>query len=198
MSLRSVATSLIAMLCCMGLGSAASADTVIIYWDNVALNYIQRDSGPAVASPTLATMHTAMYDAWTAYDPKAVPTRANGILKRPPEEMTDSNKMEAISFAARRTLVYLFPSMASRIDAALAELGYDLEDASNADTATPSGIGNVAASAVVARYGLNRLLGDFSHLRYGAANTLHSYDGTDAWQLVDRGSVLVVQQAAER
>jgi hypothetical protein len=99
----------------------------------------------------IAVMHAAMYDAWTAYDPIAVPSRSNGILKRPPEEITDANKIEAISFAARKALVALLPSMASSIDAALTRLGYDLEDAASADTATPAGIGNVAADAIVAR-----------------------------------------------
>jgi Domain of unknown function (DUF6851) len=131
---------------------AASADTVSIYWDSVALNHIQQTGFQSeIAMRMLAVMHAAMYDAWTAYDPVAVPSRPNGILKRPPEEYTDANKIEAVSFAARKALVELLPSMRPSIDAALTRLGYDLEDSGSADTSTPAGIGNVAADAVVAR-----------------------------------------------
>jgi hypothetical protein len=130
----------------------ASADTICAYWDNVALGHIQQTGfQPQFAVRMMAAMHAAMYDAWTAYDPVAVPSRPNGILKRPPEENTDANKIEAISFAARKALVDLLPSMVPSIDAALTRLGYDLEDAGSANTATPAGIGNVAADAVVAR-----------------------------------------------
>lgn len=152
MYIRRVTIALTAVLAMLNFVLPASADTVCVYWDNVFLNHIQQTGAqPQLAVRMIAAMHAAMYDAWTAYDPVAVPSRSNGILKRPPEENTDANKIEAISFAARKTLVNLLPSMAPSIDAALATLGYNLEDASSADTATPAGIGNVAADAVIAR-----------------------------------------------
>jgi hypothetical protein len=142
--------ALTAVLVLLESAAAASADTVSVYWDNVALDYIQRtNSEPPTTARMLAIMHAAMYDAWTAYDPIAVPSRANGILKRPPEETTDANKIEAISFAAHKALVNLLPSMSASIDAALRRLGYDLEDVNSADTSTPPGVGNVAAKAVI-------------------------------------------------
>jgi hypothetical protein len=145
-----VAMALTAVLILLESTAAASADTVSVYWDNVALDYIQRtNSEPPTTARMLAIMHAAMYDAWTAYDPIAVPSRANGILKRPPEETTDANKIEAISFAAHKALVNLLPSMSASIDAALRRLGYDLEDVNSADTSTPPGVGNVAAKAVI-------------------------------------------------
>jgi len=150
MLFRRAAMTLTAVLVWSGFAAVADADTVSVYWDNVALNYIQEtNAAPTTAARMLAIMHTAMYDAWTAYDPIAVPSRANGILKRPPEETTASNKIEAISFAAHKALVDLLPSMASGVDIALSRLGYDLEDVGNADTSTPAGIGNVAAEAVI-------------------------------------------------
>jgi hypothetical protein len=153
MFFRRVAITLTAVLAMLQFVPLASADTVSVYWDNVALNYLQQTGSlpQTTAVRMIAVMHAAMYDAWTVYDPVAVPSRSNGILKRPPEEYTDANKIEAISFAARKALVALLPSMASSIDAALTRLGYDLEDAASADTATPAGIGNVAADAIVAR-----------------------------------------------
>src|SRR5260370_29024943 len=152
MFFRRAAITLTAALAMLQFVPSASADTVSIYWDSVALNYIQQTGSQSeIAMRMIAVMHAAMYDALTAYDPIAVPSRSNGILKRPPEEITDANKIEAISFAARKALVDLLPSMSASIDAALTRLGYNLEDAGSADTATPAGIGNVAADAVVAR-----------------------------------------------
>ena len=158
MFVRRVAMTLTAVLVLLETAAAANADTVSAYWDNVAFDYIQRtNSEPPTTARMLAIMHAAMYDAWTAYDPLAVPSRANGILKRPPEETTDANKIEAISFAAHKALVNLLPSMTASIDAALARLGYDLENVDSADTSTPPGVGNMAAKAVidVRQYGDN-------------------------------------------
>jgi len=157
----------------------ASADTVSLYWDNVALNHIQQTGfQPELAMRMMAAMHAAMYDAWTAYDPFAVPSRSNGILKRPPEENTDANKIEAISFAARKALVELLPSMRPSIDAALTRLGYDLEDSGSADTSTPAGIGNVAADAVVARP-----YRGFDSLHYFLVGRPDSSDDPNEWRL---------------
>jgi hypothetical protein len=167
-----------------GFAGVAGADTISVYWDNVALNYLQEtNAGPTTAARMLAIMHTAMYDAWTAYDPIAVPSRANGILKRPPEETTASNKIEAISFAAHKALVDLLPSMASGVDIALSRLGYDLEDAGNADTSTPAGIGNVAAEAVI---DIRQYVGSTS-TPYLAVHKADPSDDPNAWQQVRTG-----------
>jgi hypothetical protein len=177
-------------------GAAASADTVSVYWDNIALDYIQRTNAePPTAARMLAIMHTAMYDAWTAYDPIAVPSRANGILKRPPEETTDANKIEAISFAAHKALVNLLPSMTASIDAALSRLGYNLEDVDSADTSTPSGVGNVAAGAVID----SRQYGGTS-TRYSAVHQPDPSDDPDAaWRPVRKfeGSRVVQRDSAD-
>ena len=196
MFFRRAAMTLTAMLVWSGFAAVASADTISAYWDNVALDYIQQtDAEPSITARMLAIMHTAMYDAWTAYDPIAVPSRANGILKRPPEETTDSNKIEAISFAAHKALVDLLPSMASGVDIALNRLGYDLEDTGSADTSTPAGIGNVAAEAVI------------DIRQYGGASptpylTVHKPDPSDdpnAWRPLQTsdGSRVVQRDSAE-
>jgi hypothetical protein len=178
MVFRRVAITLTAVLAVLELTSAANSETISDYWDNVALAYIQRTgSRPPIAARTLAVMHAAMYDAWTAYDPVAVPTRANGILKRPPEEASDSNKIEAISFAAHKALAVLLPSMGSSVDTALAELGYDLKDMRNADTSSPAGIGNVAAGAVMT-------LRQYDPPRYIAIDRPDPDDDPNAWQQV--------------
>jgi hypothetical protein len=179
MFFRRAAIGLTAVLAILKFAPPASADTVSAYWDNIALSYLQQTgSQPQITTRMIAIMHAAMYDAWTAYDPVAVPSRSNGILKRPPEENTDANKIEAISFAARKALVELLPSMSPSIDAALTRLGYNLEDASNADTATPAGIGNVAADAVVARP-----YRGFDSPHYFLVGRPDSSDDPNEWQL---------------
>ena len=189
--------ALTAVLVLLESAAAASADTVSVYWDNVALDYIQRmNSEPPTAARMLAIMHAAMYDAWTAYDPIAVPSRANGILKRPPEETTDANKIEAISFAAHKALVNLLPSMTASIDAALRRLGYDLDDVNSADTSTPPGVGNVAAKAVIdiGQYGANST-------RYSAVYRPDPSDDPDApWRPVRKfeSSSVVQRDTAPR
>ncbi len=99
----------------------------------------------------LAVLHTCIYDAWAAYDSTAVGTRLGGTLRRPAAERTLANKNEAISYAARAALVDLFPgpTEAAKFNDLLASLGYDPTNTSTG-TSTPSGIGNVAAQAVLA------------------------------------------------
>jgi hypothetical protein len=190
MFFRRVAITLTAVLAVLEFAPGATAATISDYWDGVAQYYIQESgSRPPIDARMLTVMHAAMYDAWTAYDPMAVPTRANGILKRPPEETTDNNKIEAVSFAAHKALVDLLPSMASSIDTALTRLGLDPEDARSADTSTPAGIGNVAADAVVA---LRQYAGpDSPH--YIAVNKPDPSDDPNAWRLVqpsDQGPIV--------
>jgi hypothetical protein len=84
-----------------------------------------------------------------AYDQKAAGTQFGSRLRRPRRERTFRNKNKAISFAAYRAAVDLFPSdKASVFDPLMAELGYDINDTST-DVTTPSGIGNVACAAVL-------------------------------------------------
>ena len=101
MLFRRAAFALTALSLWLEFGTAAGAGTVSTYRDNVALDCIHQAAPEAsTAARMLAIMHAAMYDAWTAYDPIAAPSRANGILKRPPEETSDSNEIEVVSFAA--------------------------------------------------------------------------------------------------
>jgi uncharacterized protein DUF6851 len=91
-----------------------------------------------------------MYDAWAAYDPIAVGTRFGGDIRRPVDEHTDANKAQAISFAAYRALVDLFPTQKTVVfDPLVESLGYDPSDTTT-DTSTPTGIGNVTAGAALA------------------------------------------------
>jgi len=123
---------------------------VVIKWNDAFLQGV-RDSklGPPMVARALAIGHTCIYDAWAAYDHKAVGTRLGGSLRRPPAEHTLANQKQAISFAAYRAAVDLFPGSTSSVfDPLMRSLGYDAGDRST-DTSTPTGIGNVAAQAVL-------------------------------------------------
>jgi hypothetical protein len=127
----------------------ATPVTVVVQWDETTLQAI-RDThpGPPIVARMLAVVHTAMYDAWAAYDKRAIGTRLGNSLRRPSRERTEANKKVAVSYAAYRALVDLFPGEKAKFDAAMTSLGLDPGNAST-DTATPAGIGNVAANAVI-------------------------------------------------
>src|SRR5688572_7907462 len=73
-------------------------------WLEVSLEATAREvdrvgARPTIISRTLAVALTAMYDAWAAYDEKAVGTRLGDRLRRPPAERTDRNREIAIAYA---------------------------------------------------------------------------------------------------
>jgi len=124
--------------------------TAVGTWHSAALQ-AARDSnlGAPMVSRALAIVHTCMYDVWAAYDDRAVGTQLAGVLRRPPSERTLANKDRAISYAAYRALMDLFPSDSDSVFKPLMkQLGYDPNDHST-DIETPTGIGNVACGAVL-------------------------------------------------
>lgn len=129
--------------------NAQATDNAVLQWDSTALQAV-RDThpGPPQVARALAMLHTAMYDAWAAYDATAVGTRFGGALRRPASEATDANKSKAMSYAGYRTILDLFPSAASLFKDQMQTLGYDPADTST-DASTPSGIGNLAAQALL-------------------------------------------------
>src|SRR5688572_33360436 len=78
--------------------------TAAYKWLEVSLEATAREvdrvgARPTIISRTLAVALTAMYDAWAAYDDKAVGTRLGDRLRRPPAERTDRNREIAIAYA---------------------------------------------------------------------------------------------------
>jgi len=150
----------------------ASGDSVVLVWNEAALQGV-RDSklGPPMVARALAIVHTCIFDAWAAYDHRAVGTRFGGALRRPRREQTLANMNRAISFAAYQATVDLFPAdRASVFDPLMRRLGFDPADTTG-DITTPVGVGNVAARAVLAfrhRDGANQL-GDEPGGRPGVA-----------------------------
>ena len=128
------------------LGCAASAlaaqPSVVVTWNEAALVEVRNGRmGPPVAARALAIAHTCIYDAWAPFDPRAIGSTAL-IARRPAAEQTDNNKATAVSFAAYRCLVNLFPAGTLRLEAVLRSLGHEpLNTTTNAST--PQGIGNM-------------------------------------------------------
>ena len=167
-----------------------STDNAVILWDDAALQAVRRTPpGPTVVSRALAVLHTSMFDAWAAYDAMAVPTVVQRGWRRPAAEWTAATKSEAVSFAAYRALVDLFPATRTVFDALMTQLGYDASNIS-LDTGTPAGVGNAAAAAVLDlrhRDGSNQL-GDLhpgaysDYTAYQAVNTPTSIVDPNRWQ----------------
>jgi hypothetical protein len=132
-------------------GAAASpGQNAVMRWDSAVLQGL-RDAklGAPMVGRALAIVHTCMYDAWAAYDERAVGTQLGGALRRPASERTLANKEQAISYAAHRALVDVLPVDTNSVYIPLMkQLGYDPSDNST-DIETPTGIGNVACTAVL-------------------------------------------------
>ncbi len=182
------------------LAQGTPSTNVVLQWSDALLSAVQTTRpSPPVASRQFAVVHTAIYDAWAAYDSAAVGTQLGGSLRRPVAERTPQNRQQAISYAAYRALVDLFPTEAERFTRQLVALGHEPADDST-DPATPAGIGNLAAAAVLEfrhRDGSNQL-GDLhpgaysDHTGYAPANSWDRVVDPNRWQPLrvpnDRGS----------
>jgi hypothetical protein len=162
-------TPVIALISVAALTTSAHAESVVTEWNTNLLNAVRAVRfGPPQTARALAIVHTATYDAWAAYDGVAVGTEFFGALRRPLVERTDLNKHKAISFAAYRALVDLFPTRKADFDAAMTNYGYDINDTA-INIATPSGIGNLSAAAIL------------SWRRYDGANQYGDLNGGAAY-----------------
>ena len=130
-------------------GQAGQSVNAVITW-NVAVLQGIRDSklGPPMIARALAIIQTCEYDAWAAYDAKAVGTIFGGSLRRPKSERTLANKSEAVSYGAYRAALDLLPGDAALFVGVMRSLGYDPNDTST-DVRKPDGIGNVACQGVL-------------------------------------------------
>ncbi|WP_141731989.1 vanadium-dependent haloperoxidase [Oligoflexus tunisiensis] len=104
---------------------------------------------PTILARSMAIVETAMYDAWAAYDAKAIGTRFGDKLRRPEKERTQKNKETAIAYAAYRSLLDLYGGDDKDwVREQMKKMGYD-PDNNSMDRTKPEGIGNVAAAAVI-------------------------------------------------
>jgi len=169
--------------------SNAQANTIVSQWNDAALQAIRTTHpGPPIVARALAIAHTCMFDAWSAYDLKAQGTRYGKKLRRPSSEYTQANKEKAISYAAYQCLVDLFPSEQASFLALMTAHGFAPSNSQN--LATPEGVGNVAAKAVINfrhNDGANQLgnlhPGAYSdYTGYAPVNTPSAINDPNHWQ----------------
>jgi hypothetical protein len=178
------ALSLVAALVCLARVPAADgAKEVVVHqaanpspnaayrWLEITLEGGGRDVDryrprPTILARSMAIVMTAMYDAWAAYDDKAVGTRLGATLRRPASERTTKNKETAIAYAAYRAMLFVYADEADWIRDQMAKLGYDPAD-DTLDVSRPAGVGNMAAAAVIA------------YRRHDGANQLGDEPGGD-------------------
>jgi hypothetical protein len=176
-------------------GAPRGTDNVVLKWDEQLLSTIRAyppQTGPTVAARALAEVHTAMYDAWAAYDQTAVGATPGAPVL--PADGTAADREQAMSYAAYRTLADIFPwdstATPNRLayfpskgnyttpDNLLRGQTYDPTYTSQ-DLGTPAGVGNAAAAAVIAYRQV-----DGSNQLANYADTT-SYTSKNQWNLVN-------------
>ncbi|HMC57026.1 MAG TPA: hypothetical protein VKH19_17730, partial [Gemmatimonadaceae bacterium] len=176
--------------CGDGTAPRPTGPSLVARWDSAELVAVRHSKiGPPMVARALAVAHTAMYDAWAAYDARAVGTRLGGQLRRPASERTLANKERAVSYAAYRALVDLFPAEQAGFDEMMQEIGYETADAST-DMTTPQGVGNLAAAAVLElrHHDGSNQLGDLAagayadYTGYVSVNTPTQINDPNHWQ----------------
>ncbi len=165
-------------------GNEHEGDSIIVQWNAAALAALLAvKAGPTVGARALSVVHTCMYDAWAPYHPNALGTQLGGTL-RVSSHRSHADKTEAVSFAAYRALVDLIPSQTPLFATLMTQLGYDPSNTST-DTATPAGVGNVAAKAELDfRHGdgSNQLNGYKDTTGYVPANDPTHINDPNRWQ----------------
>ena len=128
--------------------------SVVYKWIDTLLDVTKQDVSRSLARPTIISRNVfitiaAMYQSWAAYDSKAIGAIPGSFDRRPQNEHSDENRTIAISYAAFRAMLNVYPKDKSRLIRAMQDLSLDPDD-STTDPATPHGVGNLSAEAVIA------------------------------------------------
>ena len=123
----------------------ASAASIVTDWLDVALPIVEDVAPyPTTSARVTAVLHAAMFEAWAAYDERAVGPVLGGALRGTGGPSDALHKREAISHAAHAVLLAAAPHRRGPLDRFMAELGYD------PDADTPAArVGREAARAVL-------------------------------------------------
>lgn len=123
---------------------------LVLNWNEAMLAAIRaHPPRPTVTARNLHIFHSAIYDAWAAYDARAAGTRFGTALRRPAADRTEANISAAVSHAAHRVASALYPASREIFDS----LHRRLAHRSGRDEDDPDGparIGAVVADAVLA------------------------------------------------
>jgi PAP2 superfamily len=171
----------------------AYAKSQALQWNEITIDAIRSGTlGPPMVARVLSIVHTAMYDAWAPFDMFALaslPGATRRFRRSRHSAETIQNKEIAVSFAAYRCLVDLYPAQANVFATHMQARGLDVNDVGQtADT--PQGVGNAAAAILLAarhRDGSNQL-GDLNPVAYSdysgyqPVNTATSVVDPNRWQ----------------
>ena len=146
---------------------------------------------PTILARAMSIVMTSLYDAWAAYDGKAVGTRLGSRLRRPPAERTQKNKEVAIAYATFRALLDLYPEDREWLVGEMKAAGLD-PNSTSTDLTKPEGVGSAAAEAVLSyrhRDGANQLGDEIGgsgkpysdYTSYHAVNTPDSIQDATRW-----------------
>jgi hypothetical protein len=104
---------------------------------------------PTILARAMSIVMSSMYEAWAAYDAKAVGMRLGSKLRRPAAERTQKNKEIAIGYATFRALLDLYPEDKDWIAGQMKAAGLNPGE-TGTDPKKPEGVGNAAAAAIAA------------------------------------------------
>lgn len=168
----------------------AQSPNAAVQWNRTLLECVRRSRfGPPIVARAIGVTHTCGYDAWAAFDDRAIGTRFGEGFRRPPAERSEPNQIKAYSYSVYRALLDLFPGQDAFIRAEMLARGFDPDDGS-LDPSTPAGVGNRCAAAVLElRHvdGSNQLgdrhLGAYTdYTAYQPVNTLDAIIDPNRWQ----------------
>jgi hypothetical protein len=132
----------------LAIATTAQAASIVTEWLEDALPAANEVAWePTIGARFFAILHTAMYDAWAAYDPIAVGVVSGTVFRNQGGLANDANKREAISHAAYTVLRVMATQRKHALVERMMALGYD-PDA----TTPPAEIGRRAALAVLAKF----------------------------------------------
>lgn len=159
-------------------------ENVVLKWNETILEAVRDNRpGPTVTARALNISSTCAYDAWAAYDDKALATQTGKSLRQAASERTLTNKSKAISYAYYRAAMDLFPNNKASYDALMLSLGYDPTDKSTA-TNNPTGVGTVACDAVL-KYRHNDGSNQLGNLHPGAYSDYTGYQSANSPEILN-------------
>ena len=130
----------------LGCTQTALASSIVTEWLDESIPAADQVAWePTVGARFFAIVHTAMYDAWTAYDPAAVGVFTGSALHGAGGAANVANKREALSHAAYEVLRELAPVRRHALRERMALLGYDVDA-----TSAAADVGRRAARAALA------------------------------------------------
>ncbi len=127
---------------------------ISLQWNQLTLDAIKyTQTSPPLAARALAMVHTAMYDAWSVYNPKAISSLSALYIKAPQQHCNKENVRKAFSYAAYRVLMDLFwlvlpAGNKNMFSDFMCELRYNPDD-SAINITSPQGTGNLCARMTI-------------------------------------------------